>query len=209
MGIAEEVAEAVAAHPAVGRVEPVGSGARDTVPDAGFRITAFQVTVEDFGEVAGDLPDIVAPFDPLSAQWDPLGEHAGHLLIFRGPVKVDLVFPEVWRNPNPPWRVGPDTLAAIDAHFWDWTLWLVGKSRHGMRDRVRGELLKMTRHLLQPLGIGTVPLSLEEAVDRYVRARDRLETRYGTRVSRCLEREILPLVRAPHGDHYRPSGLPS
>ncbi|MFD0855234.1 hypothetical protein ACFQ07_23545 [Actinomadura adrarensis] len=206
MGIAEEIAAAVAAHSAVERVEPIGSGARDI---AGFQIAAFSVIVDDFGEVAADLPDIVGPFDPLSAQWDPLGEHASQLLIFRGPVKVDLVFPEVWRNPNPPWRVGPDTLAAIDTHFWDWTLWLVGKRRDGMLDRVRGELLKMSRHLLQPLGIGTVPLSLGEAADRYVRARDRLESRYGTRISRCLQDEILPLVRAPHGDHYRPSGLPS
>jgi hypothetical protein len=36
-----------------------------------------------------------------------------------------------------------------------------------------------------------------------------LETRYGMRISRRLEEEVRPLVRASHGDHYRPSGLRS
>jgi hypothetical protein len=207
MGIAEEITEAVAAHPAVGRVEPVGSRARSTAVEP--LDWNLHVTADDFGQVAADLPGLVAPFEPLAAQWDPLGEHATYLLIFRGPAMVDLIFPEVRRGPKPPWRVGPDTLAAIDTHFWGWALWLVSKRRQGMRDRFRGELLTMSRHLLQPLGIGTVPLSLEEAADRYLRARGRLETRYGMRISRGLEEEVLPLVRNSHRDHYRPSGLPS
>ncbi|WP_395108636.1 nucleotidyltransferase domain-containing protein [Actinomadura sp. SCN-SB] len=207
MGIAEEIAETVAAHPSVALIEPIGSRARGTATE--LSDWDFRVTTDDFGQVAADLPGMVAPHGPLAAQWDPLGDVESYLLIFPGPVKVDLIFPEMPRSRNRPWRVGPDTLAAMDAHFWDWSLWLVSKRRHGMTDRVRGELLKMSRHLLRPLGIDTLPLSLEEAADRYVRARDRLETRYGTRISRRLEEEVLPLVRQSHRDHYRPSGLPS
>ncbi|GAA1572097.1 hypothetical protein GCM10009678_63460 [Actinomadura kijaniata] len=208
MGTAEEIAAAVADHPLVRAVEPIGSRAPD-----GFRAATelsdwdFAVSVEDFGEVAGDLPRLVAPYDPVAVQWDPLGDHACYLVVLPGPVKVDLVFPEVARRPNPPWRVGPDTLPAIDVHFWCWTLGLVAKRRHGMNDRVRGELLRMSGHLLAPLGVREVPSSLEEAATRYLRARDRLETRYGQPVPRRLEREILPLVGTAHDDRYRPSGL--
>ncbi|MFC5752289.1 hypothetical protein [Actinomadura rugatobispora] len=188
-------------------IEPIGSRARGTATEASD--WDFRVVAEDFGEVAADLPGIVAPHGPLAAQWDPLGDCESYLLIFPGPVKVDLLFADVARSRNPPWRVGPDTLAAIDSHFWDWSLWLVSKRYHGMTDRVRGELLTMNRHLLEPMGIRPLPLTLEEAADRFVRARDRLETRYGIRISRRLEEEVRPLVRASHGDHYRPSGLRS
>nr|BFE32973.1 hypothetical protein GCM10010200_052240 [Actinomadura rugatobispora] len=207
MGVAEDIAEAVGAHPGVAVIEPIGSRARGTATEASD--WDFRVVAEDFGEVAADLPGIVAPHGPLAAQWDPLGDCESYLLIFPGPVKVDLLFADVARSRNPPWRVGPDTLAAIDSHFWDWSLWLVSKRYHGMTDRVRGELLTMNRHLLEPMGIRPLPLTLEEAADRFVRARDRLETRYGIRISRRLEEEVRPLVRASHGDHYRPSGLRS
>ncbi|MEW2359865.1 nucleotidyltransferase domain-containing protein [Spirillospora sp. NPDC029432] len=207
MGTAEDIAEAVEAHPGVTRVELIGSRARGTATE--LSDWDFHVTAEDFGEVAAALPGLVAPYEPLAAQWDPLGDAESYLLVLPGPVKVDLIFPDVPRSWNPPWRVGPDTLPAINAHFWDWTLWLVSKRHHGMTDRVRGELLKMSHHLLQPLGIEALPLSLEEAAERFVRARNRLETRYGSRISRRLEEEVLPLVRASDRDHYRPSGLRS
>ncbi|KAB2348042.1 hypothetical protein [Actinomadura rudentiformis] len=207
MGIAEDIAGAVLAHPSVNEVKLIGSRARGHATE--LSDWDFHVTAEDFGEVAADLPGLVSPYDPIAAQWDPLGDFESYLLIFSGPAKVDLIFPDVPRSSNPPWRVGPDTLAAVDAHFWDWSLWLVSKRRRGMTDRVRGELLKMSRHLLEPLGIVAIPHSLEEAAARYVRERDRLERRYGIRLSRRLEEEVLPLVRASDGDHYRPSGLPS
>lgn len=207
MGIAEDVAEMMRAHPAVRGVELVGSRARGTAVRSSD--WDFAVAVDDFGEVAAALPGLVAPFDPVAAQWDPLGECASYLLVFAGPVKVDLLFRDVPRRPAGPWRVGPDTLPAVDAHFWDWILWLVSKRQRGMDDRVRGELLTMSGHLLRPLGVQAVPRTLEEAVKGYVRARDRLETRYGQRVPRRLEAEVLPLVHARDGDHYRPSGLRS
>ncbi|TDD73829.1 hypothetical protein [Actinomadura rubrisoli] len=201
MDIAEEVADSVRAHPTVCRVDPVGSPARET---GGRR---YRVTAEDFGHLASDLRELLRPHEPLAAQWDPLSEFATYLLILPGPSKVDLLFPDVPRSANPPWRVGPDTLAAMDAHFWDWILWLIGK-RH-MADRVRGELLKLSRHILEPLGISVIPPTLEDAATRYIRARNRLETRYGLHLSRRLEQEILPLVRDHDRDHFRPSGLPS
>ncbi|WP_235834097.1 nucleotidyltransferase domain-containing protein [Actinomadura logoneensis] len=207
MGIAEEVAGVLRAHPAVQGVELVGSRARGTASRSSD--WDYAVSVDDFGEVAADLPGLVAPFDPVAAQWDPLGQCASYLLVFTGPVKVDLLFRDVPRRPAGPWRVGPDTLPAVDAHFWDWILWLISKRDRGMDDRVRGELLTMSGHLLRPLGVQAVPRTLEEAVAGYVRARDRLETRYGHRVPRRLEEEVLPLVHAPHSDPYRPSGLRS
>jgi hypothetical protein len=207
MGIAEDIVGALGAHPMVRHIEPIGSRARGTATE--LSDWDFHVTAEDFGEVATDLPALVSPYAPLAAQWDPLGDCESYLVILPGPVKVDLLFPDVPRSWNPPWRVGPDTLPAMDAHFWDWTLWLVSKRRRGMRDRVRGELLRMTHHLLEPLGVNRVPDSLEEATTRYVRARDRLESRYGLSVCRRLEEAVLPLVQATHHDHYRPSGLPS
>lgn len=207
MGTAEDVAAAVAAHPAVSRIELTGSRARGTATE--LSDWDFQVTAEDFGEVAAALPRLVAPYGPLAAQWDPLAERETYLLVFPGPAKVDLVFSDVTRTRNPPWRVGPDTLPAMDAHFWNWTLELASKRRHGMTDRVRGELLEMSHHVLRPLGIESPPLSLEEAAERFVRARGRLETRYGLHVPRDLENEVLPLVRRPERDHYRPSGLRS
>ncbi|MFC7730239.1 nucleotidyltransferase domain-containing protein [Actinomadura keratinilytica] len=201
MGIAQDVARTVEGHPMVRKVTLVGSRARGNATE--LSDWDFHVTVDDFAEVAAVLPGMLAPYGPLAAQWDPLGDCASHLLIFPGPVKVDLLFPEMPRSWNPPWRVGPDTLPAIDAHFWDWALSLAGKRRHGMSDRVRGELLKMTRFLLGPLGVQTVPQTLEDAAARFVRARDRLETRYGLRISRRLEEEVLPLLRAPETGHYR------
>ncbi|WP_067459205.1 nucleotidyltransferase domain-containing protein [Actinomadura macra] len=201
MGIADYIAGSVLAHPTVRQVELAGSRARGTATE--LSDWDFHVFVEDFGHIASDLPELARPRNPLAAQWDPLGDVASYLLIFPGPTKIDLLFPDVPRRSNPPWRAGPDTLAAMDAHFWDWTLWLVSKRRRGMTDRVRGELLRMSRHILEPLGIPSVPPSLEEAVARYIRARDRLETRYGLRLPRQLEQEVLPLV------HYRPSGLAS
>jgi predicted nucleotidyltransferase len=207
MGTAENIAEAVEAHPMVSRIELIGSRARGTATE--LSDWDFHVTAEDFGHVAADLPALAEPYGPLAAQWDPLGDFESYLLIFPGPVKVDLIFRDVPRSWNPPWRIGPDTLAAMDAHFWDWALWLVSKSHHGMTDRVRGELLRMYHYLLQPLGIEALPLSLQGAAERFIRARDRLETRYGLHISRRLEEEVLPLVRVSHRDHYRPSGLRS
>jgi hypothetical protein len=72
------------------------------------------------------IPALVASFEPLTAFWEPLSEEAGYMVVMDGPVKID-VFPVGATRPiRPPWVLSADTLAAIDGHFWDWTLWLGG-----------------------------------------------------------------------------------
>ncbi|RAY11432.1 hypothetical protein DPM19_30920 [Actinomadura craniellae] len=188
-----EVAETVRAHPAVHELELVGSRARGDHTE--FSDWDFRVATDDFLSVAAGLPALVAPHEPLAAQWDRLSDYECYMLVISGPTKIDFIFRDVPRRWGSPWRVGPDTLAAVDAHFWDWTVWLVSKRAHGKRDLVRAELLKMSQYLLQPMGVDAVPADLGEAADRYLGARTKLERRYGLRVPRSLEREIRPLAR--------------
>jgi hypothetical protein len=202
MGIVEDVAEAVRAHSAVRDVRLTGSRARgDATELSGWD---YQVAADDFGGIARDLPGLLGRFDPLAAQWDRLRDHECYLLVVDGPAKIDLIFADVSRSWYPPWRVGPDTLPGIDAHFWDWMLRLAGKRRRGKRDLVRVELHKMHEHLLAPMGIAVVPVTLGEAVERYRKARLHLEKRYGQHIPRRLEEAVLPIVTVPFGDHYRP-----
>ncbi|MCW2886489.1 MAG: hypothetical protein JWL58_3351 [Streptosporangiaceae bacterium] len=202
MGIAEDVVEAVRAHPAVRDICLTGSRARGDATE--LSDWDYQVVADDFGSIARDLPCLVARFDPLAAQWDRLRDHECYLLVLDGPTKIDLIFADVSRSWYPPWRVGPDTLRGVDAHFWDWMLWLAGKRRRGKRDLVRVELHKMHEHLLAPMGVAVVPLTLGEAVERYRKARLHLERRYGEHIPRRLEEAVVPIVTAPFGDHYRP-----
>jgi hypothetical protein len=202
MGIAEDVAGAVRAHPAVRDVRLVGSRSRGDATE--LSDWDFQVTADDFGGIARDLPGLVGRFDPLAAQWDRLRDHECFLLMVDGPTKVDLIFADVSRSRYPPWRVGPDTLPGIDAQFWDWMLWLAGKRRRGKQDLVRVELYKMHEHLLAPMGVAAVPVTLGEAVECYRRVRLRLEKRYGQHLPRRLEEAVLPVVLAPLDDYYRP-----
>lgn len=205
--IAQQVARAVRAHPSVGEIQLTGTWPRGAA--VGPYGWDFSVTTADFGGLAADLPALVAGFDPLAAQWDRLGDLERFKLVLSGPIKIDLLFPDMPHAWDPPWRAGPDTLAAMDAHFWDWALWLVGKCHEGKGDRVLGELLTLTRHLLEPMGVPVFPTDLELAADGYVRARDRLELRYGIRVPRRLEAEIRPLLHTPRDTRYRPYGLTS
>jgi hypothetical protein len=70
-----------------------------------------------------------------------------------GAVKADL-FPGL--PPRPPAGPLPEVTAtalpAIDAHFWDWTLWLGAKRQRGRDALVAAELAKMGHYLLEPLG---------------------------------------------------------
>ena len=116
------------------------------------------------------------------------------MLMLRGPVKVDLIFPEEPYESLPPWTVTVETLDGIDRHFWDWILWLASKREKGQDDLVRRELLKMSEHLLRPLGVDRVPGSIEDALDSYRFARDQREREFGLEVSRRLEGEVLPAI---------------
>jgi len=116
------------------------------------------------------------------------------MLMLKGPVKVDLIFPGVPHRPEPPWEVSPNALDGIDQHFWDWVLWMTAKQRAGKSDLVRREVQAMSVHLLGPMGVDRPPGSIDAAILEYVAARDRLESSLGIQVSRRVEREVLPVV---------------
>ena len=144
----------------------------------------------DFATVAEALPRLLEPLEPLVQQWDPLGTEYCWMLILRGPAKVDLIFPDEPHALEAPWEPSPDNLAAIDAHFWDWTLWLSGKEASGKHTLVAAELDKLFGHLLGPLGVVWPPPSIAEAIAAYREARDRAERDLGVFVPRDLERAV-------------------
>jgi hypothetical protein len=101
------------------------------------------------------------------------------MLMLPGPTKVDLVFPSEQREWAPAWEVTPDTLEAIDRHFWDWALWLEQKRRGGSVEQYEKSLHDLFELLLRPVGVA---------------ARESLERRFGLRVPRPLEREVRPAL---------------
>jgi hypothetical protein len=173
-------------------VELVGSRARGT-PTA-LSDWDFGVETDDLAALKPALPGLVAPLEPLAEQWDPLGEPPAYMLVVRGPAKIDLIFFHETVPQRPPWRVGPDTLAPLDAHFWDWILWLAAKRAGGRVELVRGELKKMQGFLLGPLGVDAAPETIAEAVGAYLSASGEAERRLGMEVPRALRDEVLPAL---------------
>jgi hypothetical protein len=94
---------------------------------------------------------------------------------------------------------GPDTLLALDAHFWDWILWLVAKRARGREELVHAELKKMHGFLLGPLGVDAVPTTIEEAVGAYLPASAEAERRLAIKVPRALRDEVLPALSFSKG----------
>jgi len=156
----------------------------------------FRVATHDFAVFASELPGLVQGLDPLVEQWDRLSDEACFMLIVRGPAKVDLIFPDVPHDHEPPWVVDSSTLSGIDEHFWDWVLWLTSKVDAGKESLVEAELITMHEHLLAPLGIPAPSVSLRDAVKRYIAARDSWARRFGVVVDRRVEQEVLPIVEA-------------
>lgn len=192
MRLDEAVLAAVSPHPAVRRIELIGSRAegRET-PSSDWD---FGVWTSDFAALSEALPRLLAPLEPLAQLWDPLSTEQCWMLILTGPVKIDLIFPDEPHAKEEPWRVEADTLAAIDDHFWDWMLWLRGKVARDKRELVAAELEKLFLHVLAPLGAQRAPSSIAEAVASYRAGRDRAERRFGTEVSRRLERAVAPAL---------------
>jgi hypothetical protein len=142
-----------------------------------------------------ELPGVVATFDPLSAFWDPLGDQRNYMATFPRLVKLDLHL-NLPPLPHVPWRIDRDTLVAVDHHFWDWTLWLAGKSLHGQSSLVTDELVKMQKYLLGPLGCERPPRTLDEAIDLYLSARAKAESECGVQpLDSRLEQEVLAALR--------------
>jgi hypothetical protein len=154
----------------------------------------FVVETHDFDVLAGDLPDLCAPLDPIAQQWDRLSSHYCWMLMLRGPTKVDLIFPDQPHQPQPPWEPTIANLPEIDRHFWDWTLWLVGKEAAGEHDLVGPELRKLFHHLLAPLGVRQVPGTLAAAVAAYRDALAQAERRFGLQVPRELDVEVASVL---------------
>jgi hypothetical protein len=197
MDVAGAVAAALADHASIRRIRLAGSRAEGRAH--ALSDWDFVVETDDFGSVERALPMLVAPLEPIAAQWDPYSDHACYMLVLRGPTKVDLLFPDQPRAWSDAWVASPDTLESVDRHFWDWILWLEQKRTGGRDDIVAKSLGDMSRLLLEPLGAAPEPRTIAEAVDAYLAARRERERAYGVHVSRDLEREVLPIVRRSFG----------
>jgi hypothetical protein len=183
---------ALVKHPAVRGVRLVGSRASGRAHD--FSDWDFLVDTDDFRAVEGDLHELVAPLRPLSEQWDPYSYRACYMLMLRGPTKIDLIFPGEKREWSPAWDPSPETLEAIDRHFWDWIVWLEQKRRGGRTGQLAKSLGDMFELMLRPMGVDERPGSVPDAVDSYLEARGELERKFGVRVPRTVEREVRPAL---------------
>ena len=196
MDVPARVTEVLAPSPQVVRVDLVGSRARGE--ETALSDWDFRIDTTNGAALARELPTLVEPLEPLAAQWDRLGERATYMLMLPGAVKVDLFPGDELRAIQPPWEPTPSNLVAIDAHFWDWALWLGGKVLAEKSGVVSEELGKLHRNLLGPLGVTSPPATVEQAVAEYRGARDRLERRWEMSVPRRMGDEVaLALVR--HG----------
>jgi hypothetical protein len=187
------VVRALRRSPAVREVRLVGSRAEGREHDRSD--WDFVVESTDFEGVSHALPALLAHLDPLVQQWDRLSNHPCWMLILPGPVKVDLIFAETAHQLEPPWIPSGENLIAIDQHFWDWILWLDSKPATNTTLH-EAELRKMYEHLLSPLGVQAAASTIGEAVAAYRDARRRAEGRFGVRVPRLLEDEVLPALTA-------------
>ena len=182
-------------HPAVRAVRLVGSRARGE--PTSLSDWDFVVESDDADALADALPGLVGPLEPVVAQWDRLSEESAcYMLLLLDGMKVDFI---VDRPPllEPPWEVRPETLTAIDAHFWDWILWLGGKQLRG-RDELVASMVGglMFEHLLEPLGVTRAPESIADAVAAYRDARAARERELGIDVPRRPEEAVLPRLQA-------------
>jgi predicted nucleotidyltransferase len=190
------VTTALASHPDVLRIELVGSRARGDA--TALSDWDFRIDTTDGAALAHDLPALSAALEPLAAQWDRLTERATYMLVLPGAIKVDVFPGDERRAIEPPWEPSAANLVAIDAHFWDWTLWLGGKLLAEKTDVVADELTKMHGHLLRPLGVPEPPPTVDSAVGAYRLARDRHDRDWGISVSRRLGDEVATAL-ARHG----------
>jgi hypothetical protein len=88
-----------------------------------------------------------------------------------------------------------ETLVQIDGHFWDWSLWLGGKTLRDERELVASELVKMHAFLLEPIGVAEAPADLGEAVAFYLRARASAVDALGVSVDPELGRQVSDALR--------------
>ena len=178
----------VTAHPAVTAAEFAGSRSRGEHHELSDWDVAVQTS--DFAAVARDMHALVAPLEPIGEQWEPMGHFPVYQVMLRGPTKLEYLFLEESQEAMPPLVPRPDTLAAINNHFWDWIWWLISKDAAGRGDLVAEHMPQLHAHLLRPLGVADVPDGIDAAIAAFVARRDALEREYGITVPRALEDEI-------------------
>jgi hypothetical protein len=181
---------AVQADPCVRSVELTGSRAEGTATD--LSDWDYRIVSADPVATAGRLPGLAAALNPLAALWDPLSSQQVYMIIMAGAVKADL-FPGLPCRPaaGPLHEVTPVDLPAIDAHFWDWTLWLGAKRLRGLDALVAAELAKMWRYLLRPLGATCPPGTQYQAITSYLRLRRQHEQRLRVTVAPDLGAAVI------------------
>lgn len=189
----EAVVGFVGAHPAVRAIRLAGSRAAGS--EVGLSDWDFAVEAEDFAALAEALPQLVEPLAPLARQWDRLSGHPTYMLMLRGPVKVDFLFLGLPNEQAAPWVAEPETLAGIDAHFWDWIIWIASKREHGLDAVVAEHLALLHEHVLKPMGVERAPESTESAARAYAGAREELERRFSIAVDRELGDEVAGALR--------------
>ncbi len=186
------IRDAVQAVPGVRHVALTGSGAiGDRTPLSDWD---FDVEIAD-DSVLGAIEEAVRPLPALAVFWDPLSARANLIALLDGPTKVDVIVPDA---PNPQlitrWAVTAQSLARIDEHFWDWTLWLAAKHLRGSTQLVETQLDRMWGGLLEPLGATAPPATIGDAIEAYTEAsqrrahdlRVRLDPRLGGQVRAAL-----------------------
>jgi predicted nucleotidyltransferase len=178
----------VTAHPAVTGAEFAGSRSRGEHHELSDWDVAVQTS--DFAAVARDMHALVAPLEPLGEQREPMGHLPVYQVMPRGPTKLEYLFLDESQEAMPAPQPGPDTLGAINTHFWDWIWWLITKDAAGRHDLMAEHTPPLHAHLLSPLGVESVPAGIDEAIAAFVARRDALERDYGVSVPRALEEEI-------------------
>jgi len=190
--VATRVRAALTEHPSVREVRLAGSRAKGCptpLSDWDFEVHAAEPRA-----VAAALPALVQPLEPIVAQFDRLAHTTNYMMLLRGPVKIDLLFPNLAWTKLPPWEVSRDTLPDIDAHFWDWILWLASKvEKQDAGVSYQYDLL--SRHLLAPLGSPKIPTSIEDAIHLYRETRAVRENDLGIESPRDAEREVCAGLR--------------
>lgn len=181
------------AHPSVEVVRLVGSRAAGTA--TALSDWDFAIDAEDPWQLAVELPSLTRSLRPLAAQWDRLSRRLVFMVVLDGAIKVDLFPGDLPHEPEGPWEPDGTNLSDIDAHFWDWTIWIASKALAGHQTLVRDELAKLFIHLFAPLGAGGPPSSLGAALRSYQSVLQAAEVVYGVRVDPRLGRAVRTKLR--------------
>jgi hypothetical protein len=191
----EGIRAALLADSRVQSVELTGSRATKTATE--LSDWDYLIISADPDAVAVQLPCLVGVLKPLAQLWDPLASTPVYMIVLPGAVKADLFPGQLSRkHPAQSPRTTADNLRDIDAHFWDWNLWLGAKRLHGQHELVSIELAKMWHHLLRALGATEPPATQQDAISVYLRLRRRSEQQLGHTVTRDLGKAVITRLQA-------------